>query len=166
MKMTIDKAYIYKRKDGETIFCYGELNEGDNIDITLDCDADELDGVACDIDVTDPKTNTWKKICEYLENNYSSKISDQKQNNLYEDRNAFGRPVVAPRLMRSETKRKKKDMELIVEKKSVYGNQLIYPVCNKAKLFASISGNKTLLPEVIEDIKKLGYKLTTKGEQI
>ena len=72
--MTIDKAYIYKRKDGETIFCYGELNEGDNIDITLDCDADELDGVACDIDVTDPKTNTWRKICEYLEINYSSKI--------------------------------------------------------------------------------------------
>jgi hypothetical protein len=65
--------------------------------------------------------------------------------------------------MRSETKRKKKDMELIVEKKSVYGNQLIYPVCNKAKLFASISGNKTLLPEVIEDIKKLGYKLNNKG---
>jgi hypothetical protein len=64
--------------------------------------------------------------------------------------------------MRSETKRKKKNMQLIVEKKSVYGNQLIYPICNKAKLFASISGNKTLLPEVIEDIKKLGYKLTTK----
>jgi hypothetical protein len=55
---------------------------------------------------------------------------------------------------------------LILIKKSVYGNQLIYPVCNKAKLFASISGNKTLLPEVIEDIKKLGYNLTTKGEQI
>jgi hypothetical protein len=63
-------------------------------------------------------------------------------------------------------KRRGKTMELIVEKKSVYGNQLIYPVCNKAKLFASISGNKTLLPEVIEDIKKLGYKLTTKEEQI
>jgi hypothetical protein len=63
-------------------------------------------------------------------------------------------------------KERRKNMELIVEKKSVYGNQLIYPVCNKAKLFASISGNKTLLPEVIEDIKKLGYKLTTKGEQI
>jgi len=55
-------------------------------------------------------------------------------------------------------------MELIVEKKSVYGNQLIYPICSKAKLFASISGNKTLLPEVIESIKKLGYKLTTKQE--
>ncbi len=57
-------------------------------------------------------------------------------------------------------------MQLIVEKKSVYGNELVYPVCNKAKLFASISGNKTLLPDVIEDIKKLGYNLTTKGEQI
>jgi hypothetical protein len=68
--------------------------------------------------------------------------------------------------MRSETNRKKKNMQLIVEKKSVYGNQLIYPICNKAKLFASISGNKTLLPEVIEDIKKLGYSLTTKGEQL
>ncbi len=55
-------------------------------------------------------------------------------------------------------------MELVVEKKSVYGNQLIYPICNKSKLFALISGNKTLLPEVIESIKKLGYKLTTKGE--
>jgi hypothetical protein len=55
-------------------------------------------------------------------------------------------------------------MELIVEKKSVYGNHLVYPICNKAKLFALISGNKTLLPEVIESIKKLGYKLTTKQE--
>ena len=55
-------------------------------------------------------------------------------------------------------------MELEVEKKSVYGNQLIYPICNKAKILASISVNKTLLPEVIESIKKLGYKLTIKGE--
>ena len=84
----------------------------------------------------------------------------------YKDRNAFGRPLLTTTLMRSETNRKKKNMQLIVEKKSVYGNQLIYPICNKAKLFASISGNKTLLPEVIEDIKKLGYSLTTKEEQI
>ena len=57
-------------------------------------------------------------------------------------------------------------MELIVEKKSVYGNQLIYPVCDKAKLFANISGNKVLLPGVIECIKKLGYNLTTKGQKL
>ena len=57
-------------------------------------------------------------------------------------------------------------MNLIVEKKNVYGVERVYPVCNKAKLFATISGNKTLLPEVIEQIKKLGYKLTTKQEEI
>ena len=55
---------------------------------------------------------------------------------------------------------------LIVEKKNVYGVERVYPVCNKAKLFASISGNKTLLPEVIELVKKLGYNLKTKGEKI
>tara|TARA_Y100000114_G_scaffold95356_1_gene88700 strand:+ start:88 stop:261 length:174 start_codon:yes stop_codon:yes gene_type:complete len=57
-------------------------------------------------------------------------------------------------------------MKLVVSKKNVYGIERVYPVCNKAKLFASISGNKTLLPEVIELIKKLGYNLTTKQEEI
>jgi len=55
---------------------------------------------------------------------------------------------------------------LTVEKKNVYGVDRIYPVCNKAKLFARISGNKTLLPEDIELIKKLGYNLTTESEKI
>ena len=57
-------------------------------------------------------------------------------------------------------------MNLVVSKKNVYGVERIYPVCNKAKLFANISGNKTLLPEVIELIKKLGYNLTTESEKI
>jgi len=57
-------------------------------------------------------------------------------------------------------------MDLVVSKKNVYGIERVYPVCNKAKLFASISGNKTLLPEVIEQIKKLGYNLTTEREKI
>ena len=57
-------------------------------------------------------------------------------------------------------------MNLIVSKKCVYGGERVYPVCNKAKIFATISGNKTLLPEVIEQIKKLGYNLTTEGEKI
>ena len=56
-------------------------------------------------------------------------------------------------------------MDLIVEKKNVYGVERVYPVCNKAKIFAAISGNKTLLPEIIEQIKKLGYNLTTESEK-
>ena len=50
-------------------------------------------------------------------------------------------------------------MNLIVEKKNVYGVERVYPVCTKSHILARISGNKTLLPEVIEEIKKLGYKL-------
>ena len=57
-------------------------------------------------------------------------------------------------------------MKLVVSKKNVYGIERVYPVCNKAKLFAAISGNKTLLPEVIELVKKLGYNLTTEREKI
>ena len=57
-------------------------------------------------------------------------------------------------------------MKLVVSKKNVYGIERVYPVCSKAKLFAAISGNKTLLPEVIEQIKKLGYNLTTERERI
>ena len=57
-------------------------------------------------------------------------------------------------------------MNLVVSKKNVYGVERVYPVCTKAKIFATISGNKTLLPEVIEQIKKLGYNLTTESEKI
>jgi len=57
-------------------------------------------------------------------------------------------------------------VNLVVSKKNVYGIERVYPVCNKAKIFATISGNKTLLPEVIEQIKKLGYNLTTESEKI
>ena len=57
-------------------------------------------------------------------------------------------------------------MELKIKKKSVYGVELIYPVCRKSILFASISGNKTLLPGVIDCIKALGYTLVTEAEAI
>ena len=57
-------------------------------------------------------------------------------------------------------------MNLVVSKKNVYGVERVYPVCDKAKLFAYISGNKTLLPNVINAVKQLGYNLTTESEKI
>lgn len=49
-------------------------------------------------------------------------------------------------------------MKIQVEIKTVYGNSLIYPVCNQAKLFAKLAGNqKTLTRENIDLIKELGY---------
>ena len=47
--------------------------------------------------------------------------------------------------------------EIIVKVKSVYGNDLIYPVCNDAITFASFRGTKTLSVNDLERIKKLGY---------
>jgi len=56
--------------------------------------------------------------------------------------------------------------QLVVRKDRKFGNEHIYPVCNKAQLFAIISGHKTLLPAVIHNIKRLGYTIITKGETI
>ena len=67
-------AYKYKRKDGGETYCYGEILEDSNFEITCEFEDCLKDGVACDID-TD-KYNTWKKICEYLENNYSTVIGE------------------------------------------------------------------------------------------
>ena len=47
--------------------------------------------------------------------------------------------------------------KVVVEVKSVYGNDLIYPVSKNAKQFAMIAGTKTLSPHVITIIKSLGY---------
>jgi len=57
-------------------------------------------------------------------------------------------------------------MHLVVEKKNVYGVERVYPVCNKAKILTALTGQKTLLDVDIKLIKKLGYTLTTKPEEI
>ena len=47
--------------------------------------------------------------------------------------------------------------ELIVEKKSVYGQELVYPICENAKRFALLTGQKTLSSTSIIIIKRLGF---------
>lgn len=48
-------------------------------------------------------------------------------------------------------------MVLQVEMKSVYGNTLIYPVCDKAKTFAKLIGKKTFSNSDMNVIRELGY---------
>ncbi len=43
-----------------------------------------------------------------------------------------------------------------VEVKNVYGNELIYPVNDGAKILAAIAGKKTLSPEDLKNANKLG----------
>jgi len=42
---------------------------------------------------------------------------------------------------------------------TVYGNELIYPACPNAKVFAAIAGTKTLSRDTLTRIKALGYDL-------
>lgn len=49
---------------------------------------------------------------------------------------------------------------IIVRVREVYGRRLVYPVCERAKLFAQIAGAATLTPDVVKLIKALGFGLT------
>ena len=49
-------------------------------------------------------------------------------------------------------------MNLAVQIKNVYGNETIYPMCEKGKLLCSLAGTKTFTRSMIETCKKLGYE--------
>lgn len=51
-------------------------------------------------------------------------------------------------------------MEIKVEVRSVYGNELVYPACSDARRFADIAGTKTLSHGVLCLIEALGYTIT------
>ena len=50
-------------------------------------------------------------------------------------------------------------MQIIVQIKNVYGEEKIYPVCDKAQAFAAIAGTRTLTLQTIKQVKKLGYRV-------
>jgi len=51
-------------------------------------------------------------------------------------------------------------MEIKVRIVSQFGNQRIFPACDKAELFCAISGTTTLTDAAIKAIKALGYTVT------
>ena len=55
---------------------------------------------------------------------------------------------------------------IIVRITSVYGQRTVYPVFDIAKTFATIAGTKTLKPDTISSIKKLGYEINVQAEAI
>lgn len=50
-------------------------------------------------------------------------------------------------------------MTIKVAIKNVYGNDLVYPICDTAKLLAKLAGTKTLSSSTIQTLKDLGYVL-------
>ena len=57
-------------------------------------------------------------------------------------------------------------MKIRVQRKNVYGNDLIYPVCDTAKTFAEIAGQKTLTTWTMIKIKQLGYSIVVEQEEL
>ena len=53
----------------------------------------------------------------------------------------------------------KDPMQIVVRRKTVYGNEMIYPVCDTANCLAMLSDTKTFTPRQIGIIKALGYKI-------
>ena len=58
------------------------------------------------------------------------------------------------------------DPVIEVRVKDVYGNQMIYPVCDAAKVFAAIAGTKTLTQPTLLLIKQLGYDISIAPQSI
>ena len=50
-------------------------------------------------------------------------------------------------------------MTIQVRLKSVYGNDLIYPACTRAKIFTDLTGKKTLSRYDLNHIETLGFKI-------
>lgn len=50
-------------------------------------------------------------------------------------------------------------MKVIVQIKSVYGNELIYPINTTAQQFAKLVGKKTLSRADLQIIKSLGFEI-------
>jgi hypothetical protein len=56
-------------------------------------------------------------------------------------------------------------MQITVKRKNVYGNDLIYPVCDKAEGLTMLAATKTFTPYHIQVIKALGYKVVIEREE-
>ena len=50
--------------------------------------------------------------------------------------------------------------------KNVYGSDIIYPICDTAKEFASIAGTKSLASRTIKSIRRLGYSVEVIAQTI
>ena len=52
---------------------------------------------------------------------------------------------------------------ITVQIRNVYGNETIYPACDRSRAFAEIAGTKTLTRHVINQIKALDYEIVVEA---
>jgi hypothetical protein len=56
-------------------------------------------------------------------------------------------------------------MEITVKRKTVYGNEVVYPVCDTANCLTMLGDTKTITPRQIGIIKALGYKINLEQQE-
>lgn len=57
-------------------------------------------------------------------------------------------------------------MELLIEMRNVYGNELIYPANDTARALVTLTGRKTFSRSDIQTLKGLGYAVTVKAPEL
>jgi hypothetical protein len=56
------------------------------------------------------------------------------------------------------------NMKITIKTKSVYGIVQAYPACPVSRLFADLTGTKTLTREALNTIKKLGFAIEQQAQ--
>jgi len=77
-------------------------------------------------------------------------LHDEHGDNLWETRSEADRVVVMAL---------GNDLVITVRLMDVYGKRVVYPVCDKAKVFADIADTKSLTETTLRCIQKLGYTI-------
>jgi hypothetical protein len=58
-----------------------------------------------------------------------------------------------------EVEGKQMSRQIIIQVRNVYGNEMVYPVCENAKRFAAIANKKTFSPFDLGQIVALGFEI-------
>ena len=56
-------------------------------------------------------------------------------------------------------------MKILITVKEKYGNELLYPLNDTAKLICKLLGTKTIAKDKVKSLEDLGYKVTMSYEQ-
>jgi hypothetical protein len=57
-------------------------------------------------------------------------------------------------------------MRITVQLRSVYGRETVYPACPQSRIFADIAGTRTLTPETLAHIVRLGVEVLVEAPHV
>jgi hypothetical protein len=73
--------------------------------------------------------------------------------------------IAAEDALKAELAKADTSMEIMVRRKTLYGNEVVYPVCDTAICLTMLGDTKTITPRQIGIIKALGYKIVLEQQE-